>query len=99
MRDFQYLTCCINSTAQLIDDMIDRAITITWETLIKHISHKHLSEIFPFYNNCPLTLKNDYHVSFHRSKYDGQKCYYVVHSGIKYIFVLNPQFTTKLKEM
>ncbi|MGV0949170.1 MAG: hypothetical protein ACOYB3_00765 [Azonexus sp.] len=37
--------------------------------------------------NKPLTLKKDWHVSYHRSVYQGRPCYFLVHSAIEYVFV------------
>lgn len=37
--------------------------------------------------NRPLTLKKDWHVSYHRSVYLGKPCYFMVHSAIEYVFV------------
>jgi len=37
--------------------------------------------------NRPLTLKKDWHVSYHRSTYQGKPCYFMVHSAIEYVFV------------
>lgn len=35
-----------------------------------------------------LTLRKDWAVSYHRSKYNGVKCYFLVHSTIEYIWTL-----------
>lgn len=37
--------------------------------------------------NRPLTLKKDWHVSYHRSVFQGKPCYFMVHSAIEYVFV------------
>jgi hypothetical protein len=37
--------------------------------------------------NHPLTLEKDWHVSYHRSTYQGKPCYFMVHSAIEYVFV------------
>jgi hypothetical protein len=37
--------------------------------------------------NYPLTMKKDWHISYHRSVYQGRPCLYFVHSAIEYIFV------------
>lgn len=37
--------------------------------------------------NKPLTLKKDWHVTYHRSTYQGKPCYFICHSAIEYVFV------------
>lgn len=34
-----------------------------------------------------LTLKKDWHVSYHKSTYQGRPCYFMCHSAIEYVFV------------
>ena len=89
MRNFHYITNCVNSTARAIQNMVDNEITVTWQTLIKHIPIQEIQSIFPNYQwlGRGLHLKNDYAVSFHRSKFKGQRCYYICHSCIEYVFV------------
>lgn len=79
----------------MLQEMIDRAIEITWKTFRQHVSTEDLETLFPDYHwrqgPCPKTdwglrLKDDYAVSFHRSRYNGQAVYYVRHSSIEYIF-------------
>ena len=88
MRKHQYLTNCINSTAELINDMVDEAIEITWRTFRDRVYLAELKELFPHYDwtGQGLHIKDDYAVSFHRSTYAGVRCYYVQHSAIEYVF-------------
>lgn len=37
--------------------------------------------------NYPLTMKKDWHISYHKSVYQGRPCLYFVHSAIEYVFV------------
>ena len=71
--------------------MIDRAIDVSYETFMKHVSRDEVLALFPDYDwgKAPkdLTLKKDYAVSFHRSKWSGKRCYYIRHSAIEYIFM------------
>ena len=86
---YQFITSCVNSTAELIDNMVDSAIDITYRTFIQYVDIQELSEMFGYVMNSRngLTLKKDWAVSYHRSTYDGQPCYYLRHSAIEYIFV------------
>lgn len=98
-KDYSYETCCVHSTARLIQDMVDQAIEITWATFRKYVDWEEVREVFPDYSyrrekispiddkpTVPMHIKDDYAVSFHRSKYKGKRCYYIRHSGIEYIF-------------
>jgi len=100
MKKFQYLTCCVHSTAELINDMVDIERTITWKTFSKYVDVKEVQQLFPYYtykkekhnpDTKELTsgfhIKDDWAVGFHKSKYNGYPCYYISHSAIEYIFV------------
>ena len=87
MKNYTYLTNCVSSTAGKIDDMIDLAREIKYEAFVRNVGMEEIYQIFPFYENCGLKLKNDWHVRYFRSKYMGKKCVYMVHSAIEYIFV------------
>lgn len=92
MRTFHYLTNCVNSTAKAIQDMVDNETTVTWKTLIKHIPIQEIRSILPGYqwNGRGLHIKDDYAVSFHRSRFNGKRCYYICHSCIEYVFIAKP---------
>lgn len=94
-----YITCCVNANGDDIHEMVDQAIDITWKTFIKHVNWKDVQQIFDAYSfkgekynpftkklNCGFHIKDDYAVSFHRSKYKGKRCYYIRHSSIEYIW-------------
>jgi hypothetical protein len=96
---YEYETCCVNSTAELIDALTEDARQITWPTFRKHVSWEQVRELFPFYSyrgetynpdSGELTsgfhIKDDWPVSFWKSSYDGRPCYYLDHSRIEYIF-------------
>ena len=95
------MDCVHSHSGQDINDMVDMAREITWNTIKKHITIDELRSIFPLsaysyrrehYNpitgeqTFPMHLKDDYAVSFWKSKYRGELCYYIVQSGIEYIF-------------
>lgn len=92
---YTYETCCINSTAQAINDMTDRARGITYATFMRNVGGwEKVKDIDPFsYYESPssrnggLKLKNDWAVSYCRSVYRGKSCVYACHSAIEYIFV------------
>lgn len=83
---YQYETCCVNSTYELITAMTDQAKEITYDTLRKYVDLKEFKESMGYARGI-LTLKNDWAVSYYRSVYNGKPCYYVKHSAIEYIWV------------
>lgn len=80
-----YTACCVSSTANAIDDMIDQSREITYKTFIKYVDCKELLNMF-----CEgfgwKSLKRDYHVRYFKSVYMGKPCYYLDHSSIEYIW-------------
>jgi len=88
-RRFRYLTCCVNSTAEKIHAMTDAAREVTLETIKRHCEDLHQWAHDMGYSvggERGLHLKDDFAVSFHKSTYAGQPCYYIRHSAIEYIF-------------
>jgi len=81
-----YLTCCINSTAELIGDMVDKSREITLATFLRHVSRADIYSVLDGYGK-HFSINRDWHVSYYKSKYDGKSCYYIVHSAIEYVFV------------
>lgn len=92
-KEYQY--CCVN--APDIDELnyiIDNSREITYETFRKNVETESFNEIKEglgytreVQRGCNLTLKNDWAVSFHKSKTeDNKQVYYICHSAIEYIF-------------
>jgi hypothetical protein len=91
MRKLTFETDCVHSTYEDITETVDKAREITYRTFLRHVSFSDLCDLFPFYDRYPnqggLMLKNDWAVSYHRSTYQGRRCYYIRHSMIEYIFI------------
>lgn len=89
MKKFRYLTNCINAEGEDIQAMCDASTEITYRTFIKHVPIEEIKRLFPFYDwsGQGLHIKNDFMVSYYKSKYKGIPCYYLEHSRIEYIFV------------
>ena len=90
IRKYQFRTSCVNSTAAKINAMVERAREITYKTFIQYVDMEDL-QMFEGYTWGPgrkdgLRLKDDWAVRFYRSRYAGQKCVYIDHSSIEYIF-------------
>ncbi len=78
------------SSFDALVSMIDDAIDITYRTFFQYVSLEMVSRGLFDYAMHPrggLTLKNDWHVSYHRSKFGEKRCYFLQHSGIEYIFL------------
>lgn len=89
---FQYLTCCVSIAQEQVDDlhnMIERARTIEHDTFIKRCDWAPLARQLGYAvgSEPGLHLKDDWHVSYHLSVFQGKPCYYLRHSAIEYIFV------------
>ncbi len=95
-KKFRYkLSCvdCPNPDALLT--MIDKNREITWEVFRRHCNLEDIKDLFPNYIYTGKRLgcgnyhiKDDYAVSFHKSKYMGNRCYYLRHSSIEYVFLV-----------
>lgn len=86
MNKFHYETCCVNSDCTSIENMVDQSKEITLKTFLKYVSREELYEILGGIYNKGFPIEKDYHVHYFKSEYQNKKCYYVVHSGIEYIF-------------
>lgn len=86
---YRYLTCCVHSTAEKIGAMVEQAVDVSFATIKRHCSDVHQWAHDMGYavgGERGLHLKDDWAVSYHRSSYDGQPCYYIRHSAIEHIF-------------
>lgn len=87
MNGYSYNTCCVNADGESITDMIDKTREITARTFFKHISLKEVSTLLGYDRHFP--IKNDYHVSYYKSVFKNEPCYYLTHSAIEYIWTKN----------
>lgn len=74
-------------------DMIHGARDITRDTFLRHVDRDSRIEVERQLGYAPhdpesgLTMRRDWHVSYHRSKLHGQTVYFFKHSAIEYVFV------------
>ena len=91
---YHYAGTCIESTCERITDMIEHARPVTLRTLRKHCVGLRDWERDMGYavgaGKKGLRLKNDWAVSFHKSRYDGRPCYFIDHSRIERIWTRRP---------
>ena len=96
-----FLTTCANcpgpTAGDDINEMADAAREISWRTFRKYVSPKTLASLPllssyhwgqgpPRKGTWRLRLQEDRAVSFHKSKFRGRPCVYLVHSAIEHIF-------------
>lgn len=90
VKEFHYETSCVNSTAELINALSISAKEVSYRTVLKHceglLDWADGFNVYSRRSDCGLTLKEDWHVTYHKGTYDGRPCYYVQHSGIEYIW-------------
>lgn len=89
----RFITSCVDvpiSHVNQLQEMIDRSREVSYRTARAHIGAEALAKAFPNYDwrrrPRDLTLKDDWHVTYHRSVFRGKPVYYLVHSAIEYIF-------------
>jgi hypothetical protein len=89
---YHYHINCISARARDIEEMVDNSREVSYNTFMRHVDINEIKEIFPIYGwgknkDSVLKLRNDYAVSYYRSKYRGQPCLYIKHSAIEYVFI------------
>jgi CDP-glycerol glycerophosphotransferase (TagB/SpsB family) len=84
---YTYLICCVDADGEKISDMVDSARQITLRTLRKRCDIAELEKGLGY--NKHFKLDKDYHVRYYKSTYRGEKCYFISHSCIEYVFTAN----------
>jgi hypothetical protein len=85
-----YHTCCVHSTAGAIHATVDAARDVTLATIRRHcdgIDDWARAMSYAIGPERGLHLKDDWAVSYHRSVYCGNPCYYIQHSAIEHIWL------------
>lgn len=95
MRQCEYFKSCVDhepdEVATLVA-MIENATPVTLATMRRNcigLDAWAKAQGYESDKRRGLTLANDWHVSYHRSTYDGQRCYFVRWSGIEFIWLPN----------
>jgi hypothetical protein len=93
---YTYLTCCVDvhrSEADVLHATIEARQEISRRTFMSKVSRAEMADLFPGYLWNPydrgrgLRMADDFCVSYYRSTWKGKRCYYVLWSGIEFIFV------------
>ena len=71
--------------------IVDNNIRISRRTFLKNVGIDNVKELedrlgYWSHHRKGMTMAQDYHVSYHRAKYEGETVYYVRHSAIEYVF-------------
>ncbi len=88
MTRAELITTCVSSTSELITPMVERARDITFRTFARRCNWVPVARSLGYLvgRGNALRLSNDWHVSFHKSVFNGKPCYYLRWSGIEYVF-------------
>lgn len=91
MKSFHYVTSCRGAQGADINAMRDHPDQreIGYKQMLRQCAgllQWAREQGYDLRNNVGLTLRDDWHVSYHRSIYRGRPCYYLVWSGIEFIW-------------
>ncbi len=90
---YQYFKSCVDHSpgeVPALSAMVDDAIDVTLATIRKHCGGFNAWAMVMGYAKTRregLVIADDWAVSYHRSKYNGKRCYYVRWSAIEYIWL------------
>ena len=91
---YYYFNNCVSWPKNKVNallEMVDNAIEISRKTFIKHVSYDDLMELgrglgYSDHHKQGLTMAQDWYISYHRGKLEGQRVYFLKHSCIEYVF-------------
>jgi len=85
---FRFITDCISSDGESINNMRwhDKQVEVSYRTMRKHCPGL-LERAAELGYDRYFPLSRDWHVSYHRSFFQGRPCYYFVWSQIEQVFV------------
>jgi hypothetical protein len=89
LKPYTFETNCVNSDGESIQEMVDAATETTYETMVRNcegLLEWAVGQGYERRSNKGLTLKNDWHVAYHRSTFRGKPCYFLVWSAIEYVW-------------
>ena len=101
-KQFRFVMSCVgikdDDDLRELDKMIRDEMGVSWRTFSKWVPIEEIRKMFPTYSyrqeneGVGFHIKDDRAVSFHKSKFWGQRVYYLVHSGVEYIFADTDSF-------
>ena len=89
-KPFEFIGNCASLDPRLLGDMIEHAEEVNYDEMAKHCDLRPFEDKLDYEQDPAngLTLKEDYHVSYFKSHYDGTPCYYHTHSSFEWVWVL-----------
>lgn len=91
MKWFYHRSCVEHNdtNVHLLHEMVENAKEISWKTFSRNCIWQPVAKSLHYAigSSKGLHLKDDWHVSFYKSKYNNKVCYYMKHSAIEYIFI------------
>jgi len=90
----RFLCNCVDTCradVAALHEMINGAKDITRRTFLQHVDRDDMETLeaelgYASHPSRGLTMAADWHVSYHRSHWNGRTCYYFRWSGIEYYF-------------
>ena len=90
-KTYVYVTCCVDlKDVDALNDMTENATETNYTTMLRNcdgLLDWAVDHGYARHYKQGLTLKQDWHVSYHRSKFRGHPCFYLVWSHIEFIWV------------
>lgn len=91
MTKMKLVTTCVQvpqAQVQDLHDMMEGAREVSFKTFCRHCDWQPVAQRLGYAvgGERGLRLGGDYHVRFHRSKWRGKRCYYMVWSAIEHVF-------------
>lgn len=91
-KPYRFETDCIHADGDSINEMRGpRAVEVSYDTMLRHcdllswaIEHGYEARSN---QGSGITLQHDPYVSYHRSTFEGRPCFYLVWSGIEFVWV------------
>lgn len=86
---YQYVTDCIGSTYEDIQDLIETEVSVSLETFRKAVglrAWREIQAVLGYDRSFPIS--KDWHVGYYRGVYRGVPAYFLRHSRIEHIFTL-----------
>lgn len=91
MTRYEFAFCCVNAPdVKALSEMIDAERQITRRTFRKHaqgVDEWAKDRGYALHPSQGLTLAADWHVTYHRSTYKGQRCYFACWSAIEWVWL------------
>jgi len=89
-KKYYYYGNCVSLSGHRIIEMVDNAKPVTLKTIRKHcdgVDDWAVSAGYAVGNNKGLHMKDDYAISYYKSKYCGTPCYYIYWSSIEHVWL------------